>query len=111
MTITAPTITREQKVQHPIRKWSGVVWLLIEVNLLGGTIFGFPALFKILPQYGIYTNNKDCLSSVNITEIGSGELSCEGYQTRQYQVGVYVRSIVLLFMCGIECINIGYYII
>ncbi|CAF1624090.1 unnamed protein product [Rotaria sordida] len=34
----------------------GVVWLLIEVNLIGGTIFGFPALFKILPQYGIYAN-------------------------------------------------------
>jgi len=44
----------EKKVQYSVRKWFGVIWLLIEVNLIGGTIFGFPALFRILPQYGIY---------------------------------------------------------
>ncbi|CAF1386429.1 unnamed protein product [Rotaria sordida] len=65
----------------------GVVWLLIEVNLIGGTIFGFPALFKILPQYGIYGDKNNCsLSSLmNRTEIEIRELSFKAHQTRQYQ--------------------------
>ena len=79
------TIT-DAKVNHAVRKWSGVIWLLIEVNLVGGTIFGFPALFKILPQYEVYADHNYCSSSTNITEQDAGESTCEAYQTRQYQV-------------------------
>ncbi|CAF2769945.1 unnamed protein product [Rotaria sp. Silwood2] len=87
MAFTVITKTAETKDHHSIRKWFGVIWLLIEVNLIGGTIFGFPALFKILPQYGIYGDNNNCSSSssMNNTEIENTELSCEAHQTRQYQ--------------------------
>ncbi|CAF1210015.1 unnamed protein product [Rotaria sordida] len=88
MTITVTTMTTETKVHHSFRKWFGVIWLLIEVNLIGGTIFGFPALFKILPQYGIYGDENNCSSSsslINRTEIELKEFSCEAHQTRQYQ--------------------------
>ncbi|CAF4024076.1 unnamed protein product [Rotaria sordida] len=77
------TTSMKKKTPHLIRKWSGVIWLLIEVNLFGGTIFGFPALFQILPQYNIYGENNDCSSSSNTIE--SEESSCERYQTRHYQ--------------------------
>lgn len=84
------TTTTKTKTHTSTRKWFGVVWLLIEVNLIGGTIFGFPALFKILPQYGIYGNIDACLSSrINETETEIDELSCERHQTRQYQVCIY----------------------
>src|ERR1700722_24992 len=99
MTSTVTTTTMEKKVHHSVRKWTGVIWLLIEVNLIGGTIFGFPALFKILPQYGIYGDKNNCSSSpVNTTEKGAGESSCEGYQTRHYQVCVYIISVVF-YIC------------
>jgi hypothetical protein len=90
--MTVTTMSIEKNVHHSVRKWSGVIWLLIEVNLIGGTIFGFPALFAILPQYGIYGDNNNCSSSsINTTE----KSSCEGHQTRNYQVCVmYIRSIV-----------------
>ncbi|CAF4389278.1 unnamed protein product, partial [Rotaria sordida] len=58
-------------------------------NLIGGTIFGFPALFKTLSQYGIYGDQNNCSSSsslINRTEIEIRELSCKAHQTRQYQV-------------------------
>ncbi|CAF0883540.1 unnamed protein product [Rotaria sordida] len=77
------TTSMKKKTPHLIRKWSDVIWLLIEVNLFGSTIFGFPALFQILPQYSVYGDKNDCSSSSNTTE--SGELSCERYQTRHYQ--------------------------
>ncbi|CAF1583015.1 unnamed protein product [Rotaria sp. Silwood1] len=87
MTVSTTTkAATEKSVDHSIRKWFGVIWLLIEVNLIGGTIFGFPALFQILPQYGIYGSENDCSSSlINTTESDDGELSCQGYQTRHYQ--------------------------
>jgi hypothetical protein len=89
----------EKKVQYSVRKWFGVIWLLIEVNLIGGTIFGFPALFRILPQYGIYGDKDNCSSSVmNTTQTVSGELSCEDQRTRHYQVCVYIRSIVFFLI-------------
>ncbi|CAF1624145.1 unnamed protein product [Rotaria sordida] len=57
------------------------------INLIGGTIFGFPALFKILPQYEIYGDENNCsLSSLmNRTEIEIRELSFKAHQTRRYQ--------------------------
>ncbi|CAF1076316.1 unnamed protein product [Rotaria sordida] len=53
------------------------------VNLIGGTIFGFPALFKTLSQYGIYGDQNNCSSSslINRTEIEIRELSCENALT------------------------------
>ncbi|CAF3225742.1 unnamed protein product [Rotaria sp. Silwood2] len=84
MKVIVTTASMKKKTPHLIRKWSGAIWLLIEVNLFGGTIFGFPALFQILPQYSIYDNKNDCSSSLmNTTE--SGESFCERHQTRHYQ--------------------------
>ena len=40
----------QSREEHFYRKWFGVLFLLIEMNLLGGTIFGFPAIFKILSK-------------------------------------------------------------
>ncbi|CAF0961128.1 unnamed protein product [Didymodactylos carnosus] len=34
----------------------GLIWLLIECNLLSGNIFGFASLFGVLPRYGIFEN-------------------------------------------------------
>ena len=89
--MTFPTAIGEDKTveNHSIRKWSGVIWLLIEVNLVAGTIFGFPALFKILPQYGIYAQQQNCKSEAlleQLNETNNRELSCEAHQTRYYQV-------------------------
>jgi hypothetical protein len=84
MTVTTTII--EKNVHHSVRKWSGVIWLLIEVNLIGGTIFGFPALFQILPQYEIYGSKNDCSSLANTTESDDRRSACQAYQTRHYQV-------------------------
>jgi len=88
--MTVGTTTKpipEGSVDHSVRKWFGVIWLLIEVNLIGGTIFGFPALFRILPQYEIYGSKNDCSSSLlNTTESDDRILFCQGNQTRHYQV-------------------------
>lgn len=101
MTVIATSATTKPKVRHSIRKWSGVIWLLIEVNLFGGTIFGFPALFKILPQYGIYGDQRNCLLLTNTTTDteSSRQSTCEDQQTRQYQVFVLIKSILFLYVC------------
>ncbi|CAF1117414.1 unnamed protein product [Adineta steineri] len=82
MTETIVKAAADKKNHHSIRKWSGVLWLLIEVNLIGGTIFGFAALFKILPQYGIYADKNSCL---NTTDIQNRQVICQEHQTRHYQ--------------------------
>ncbi|CAF4812665.1 unnamed protein product [Rotaria sp. Silwood1] len=61
------------------RKWIGVIWLVIEVNLTTGNIFGFPALFKVLPKYGVYSSYCQLLNTTNSTEQGCSQ------QTQQYQ--------------------------
>ncbi|CAF1119660.1 unnamed protein product [Rotaria sordida] len=61
------------------RKWIGVIWFVIEVNLTTGNIFGFPALFKVLPQYGVYSSYCQSSNSTNSTEHGCNQ------QTHQYQ--------------------------
>lgn len=66
------------------RKWSGVFWLVIEVNLIGGTIFGFPALFKVLTNEGIYKTY--CGSSSAVSNSTSTTLNGCNEQTQQYQV-------------------------
>lgn len=63
------------------RKWIGVIWLLVEMNLISANIFGFPALFTVLPKYGVYNNY--CKSSINATQ-----QDCTG-QTQQYQVNIF----------------------
>jgi hypothetical protein len=70
-------ISREE---HFYRKWLGVLFLLIEMNLLGGTIFGFPAIFKILSKNKIYQNL--CDQTID---------SCLK-QTKQYQVNICYRK-------------------
>ncbi|CAF3896288.1 unnamed protein product [Rotaria magnacalcarata] len=82
--MTAATTSMEKKTPHLIRKWSGVIWLLIEVNLFGGTIFGFPALFQILPQYSIYGDKNNCSSPLMGT-IETEISACESQRTRHYQ--------------------------
>jgi hypothetical protein len=64
------------------QKWAGFVWFLIELNLMSANIFGFSALSKVLPKYGIYSQY--CKPS-NGTY--STELDCSG-QTKQYQVNI-----------------------
>ena len=60
--------------KHGLRKCVGVLFLLLEMNLLGGTIFGFPSLFRILSTRGIYRSS---------CPVGSA--SCDA-QIEQYQV-------------------------
>ena len=91
------------------RKWFGIVWLMLELNLLSGNIFGFPAIFKVLAKYGIYDSYcQSTISASNITE-----RDCSG-QTKQYQVSL-LSSIVKSFaflrtnFC-LECINLRYYL-
>jgi hypothetical protein len=74
---------------NPWRKWIGVIWLLIELILLSANIFGFPALFKVLPNYGVYSSY--CQSSVNGTE-----QDCSG-QTQRYHVN-FLRIFQILFI-------------
>ncbi len=70
-------ISREE---HFYRKWLGVLFLLIEMNLLGGTIFGFPAIFQILSKNKIYQNL--CQETIG---------SCS-QQIKQYQVKISYRK-------------------
>ncbi|CAF3525400.1 unnamed protein product [Rotaria sp. Silwood1] len=65
------------------RKWIGVIWLVIEVNLTTGNIFGFPALFKVLPKYGVYSSYCQLLNTTNSTEQGCSQ------QTQQYQILIH----------------------
>ena len=78
--------------KHSCRKILGVIWLVIEVNLLGGTIFGFPALFKVLSDSGIYSSSCSAQLTSNSSNTATTENSCDE-QTKQYQVGERDRSI------------------
>lgn len=53
--LSLPTMV-SKNLHHEHRKWFGLVWLIIELNLLGGNIVGFSALFDILPKYGVYSD-------------------------------------------------------
>lgn len=77
---------------HEYRKWCGLVWLIIELNLLGGNIVGFSALFDILPKYGIYTNLcYNVTHSPNKTN-ETVTLNC-AEQTGKYQVSMIINYI------------------
>jgi hypothetical protein len=56
------------------------VWLVIEMNLVTTNIYGFPALFEVLPKYGVYEGYCQSSNDTNSTSQG-----CSG-QTQQYQV-------------------------
>ncbi|CAF4738530.1 unnamed protein product [Rotaria sp. Silwood1] len=45
-----------------IRKIVGLIWIVIEANLVAGNIFGFGSLFSVLPQYGIYESRCKIIS-------------------------------------------------
>lgn len=79
------------------RKWSGVLVLLIEMNLLGGTIYGFPAIFGVLSQNKIYQHVCPAPATNSCAE-----------QTQQYQVTFISNSVCNSFLFFKERINIGY---
>ena len=79
-----PVISIARSTSIPARKsfrrWIGIGWLVIESMLIGGNIFGFGALFSIMPKYGIYND-----SCANQTFNASVEFKCE-QRTVKYQV-------------------------
>ena len=72
------------------QKWFGLVFLMIELNLFGGNILGFAALFDILPRYGVYSNL--CPKS-NETQNEDDYVTCDA-QTSQYQVTPHCISVL-----------------
>ncbi|CAF3906861.1 unnamed protein product [Rotaria sordida] len=40
----------------------GLIWIVIETNLVAGNIFGFGSLFSVLPHYGIYESRCKIIS-------------------------------------------------
>ncbi|CAF4190943.1 unnamed protein product [Rotaria sp. Silwood2] len=64
---------------HAFRKWFGVIWLFIEVNITAANIFGFAALFEVLPKYGIFGEYCHSVEAVNSTELDCSQ------QTQKYQ--------------------------
>jgi hypothetical protein len=81
--------------KNVLRKWLGVLFLLIEMNLLGGTIFGFPAIFKVLSEEKIYQNL--CQSETTNPCF---------QQLKQYQVKDFISKINFCFFYFKECIDI-----
>lgn len=101
-----------QKSQsHAYRKWIGVLWLMLESNLMSANIYGFSAIFKVLPKYGIYDHY--CQSS-NATN--GLELNCQS-QIKQYQVDQLLHLLnswscsSLELIVYLESINSGYYLL
>ncbi|CAF3965644.1 unnamed protein product, partial [Rotaria sp. Silwood1] len=64
---------------HAFRKWFGVIWLLIEANISTANIFGFAALFEVLPEYGIFGEYCHSVEDVNSTKLDCSQ------QTQKYQ--------------------------
>ncbi|CAF2755904.1 unnamed protein product [Rotaria sp. Silwood2] len=84
-------------------KWFGLLILIIESILLGGNIFGFSALFDILPKYDIYSNlctNKSELDTSNVMNQTSTN-DC-GPRTEQYKlaltVGIWFYNLMPFFL-------------
>ncbi|CAF4104524.1 unnamed protein product [Rotaria sp. Silwood2] len=67
------------------RKWFGALWLLIEMNIASANIFGFAALFKVLPQYGIFDEYCHYFDGMNSTERDCSR------QTHQYEVNIFKK--------------------
>ena len=75
------------------RKRLGVFLILIEMNLLGGTIFGFPAIFKVLSKYGIYQN----LCQSPVTDQCFEKIQIKQYQVMFSEIYFYCNYICILF--------------
>jgi hypothetical protein len=89
-------ISRDKSVY---RKWFGVLLLLIEMNLLGGTIFGFPAIFKILTKSNIYQH----LCQTSTTN------QCS-QQIQQYQVNIYkIEFFLIIFFKNAMTLGIAFF--
>jgi hypothetical protein len=71
------------------QKWFGLIFLMIELNLFGGNILGFAALFGILPKYKIYSNLCPKVNSTINDTIEINEETCD-LQTGQYQVFYFI---------------------
>ncbi|CAF2361322.1 unnamed protein product [Rotaria sp. Silwood2] len=90
-------------VFHEYRKWFGLVWLIIELNLLGGNILGFSALFDILPKYGIYSNLCVRTTFANTSNARNKTISenCDE-QTGKYQlaltIGIWFYNLMPFFL-------------
>ncbi|CAF1035387.1 unnamed protein product [Rotaria sordida] len=88
---------------HKYRKWFGLVWLIIELNLLGGNILGFSALFDILPKYGIYSNLCVHATFANTSNAQNRTISenCDR-QTGKYQlaltIGIWFYNLMPFFL-------------
>ncbi|CAF0837946.1 unnamed protein product [Rotaria sordida] len=84
-------------------KWLGLAFLIIESILLGGNIFGFSALFDILPRYGIYSNlctNRSPEPISNVTNETTFE-NCDA-RTEQYKlaltIGIWFYNLMPFFL-------------
>ena len=66
-----------------MQKWIGVICLLIEVNLIGGNIFGFSALYSVLEDHEIFAMNCNQTIATNSTSVKT--TSCDS-QTHEYEV-------------------------
>ncbi|CAF2828064.1 unnamed protein product [Rotaria sp. Silwood2] len=81
---------------HACRKWFGVIWLFIEVNIASANIFGFAALFGVLPSYGIFSEYCHSVEAVNSTELDCSQ------QTQKYQdaltLGIIFFNIPSIFI-------------
>ncbi|CAF5037837.1 unnamed protein product, partial [Rotaria sp. Silwood1] len=74
---------------HAFRKWFGVIWLLIEANISTANIFGFAALFEVLPEYGIFGEYCHSVEDVNSTKLDCSQ------QTQKYQILIHHNRITL----------------
>lgn len=84
----------------------GLIWILIECNLLSGNIFGFASLFSVLPRYGIYESRCKIISEKIISaDTKTITKDCRG-QIDEYQlafalgIGFYNLPAVVVGMIG-----------
>ncbi|CAF3834952.1 unnamed protein product [Adineta steineri] len=64
----------------------GLIWTLLECNLVAGNIFGFASLFSVLPRYKIYESRCKILSEKAISDVTTTITSdCRG-QIDEYQL-------------------------
>ncbi|CAF1235332.1 unnamed protein product [Rotaria sordida] len=67
-------------------KTLGLIWILIECNLVAGNIFGFASLFSELPRYGIYESEcKNSSEQILFNNTKILKKDCSG-QMEKYQL-------------------------
>ncbi|CAF5148332.1 unnamed protein product, partial [Rotaria sp. Silwood1] len=63
----------------------GLIWILIECNLVAGNIFGFASLFSELPKYKIYQSKCGNVSErIVLNNTKTQEKACVG-QIQNYE--------------------------